>query len=291
MVLNFLKKEKTKTDPPIKEHMEIKKEIEKKTKPAETQNKDTHPYFLPVRVSNFDLLIEKGGIERGNTILISGGCGTGKSTFAMQSMFNGLKNGERCIYLSFEEPPEKLRRHMLNNFGWDLREFEESGQLSVVKLDPFKIAKSVEAATSKERGDLLIDAEELKLKLPFIPDRLCVDSLSALAIAFMGNNENYRYYIRTLFETLDEYNSVNFILAETEEEPSIYSRTGIEEFLADGVVVLYNLKIRGKRQRALEVLKLRCSNHEKRMVPYMISSKGIEVMVSEKQIKEVDIDI
>ena len=229
--------------------------------------------FLPVRVSNFDSLIEKGGVERGNTLLVAGGCGTGKSTFTMQSLYHGVENGEKGVYLSFEEPVEKLRRHMKTNYGWDLNKYEKQGNLALLMLDPFKIARSVEASVMEKSGELMVDVEQLDI--PFVPDRVVVDSLSALSIAFMGNVENYRYYIRHLFEKLDEFNSVNFVISETEMDPGVYSRSGIEEFLSDGVIVLYNLREENKRERALEVLKLRCSDHVKKLVPYTITEKGI----------------
>jgi len=231
--------------------------------------------FLPVRVSKFDSLIEKGGIERGNTLLVAGGCGTGKSTFAMQSIYHGVEKGEKGVYLSFEEPVEKLRRHMKVNYGWDLYKYEKQGNLALLMLDPFKIARSVEASVMEKNGELMVDVEQLDI--PFVPDRVVVDSLSALSIAFMGNVENYRYYIRHLFEKLDEFNSVNFVISETEMDPGVYSRSGIEEFLSDGVIVLYNLREGKKRERALEVLKLRCSDHVKKLVPYSITKYGITI--------------
>ena len=100
--------------------------------------------------------------------------------------------------------------------------------------------------------------------------------LSALAIAF-NEEENYRKYIRELFESLERLNCVSYVISETEQDPKIYSRTGVEEFLADGVVVLYSLKKDGKRENAVEILKLRSSSHSKGMSPYKITSKGITI--------------
>ncbi|MCH7902575.1 circadian clock protein KaiC, partial [archaeon] len=62
-----------------------------------------------------------------------------------------------------------------------------------------------------------------------------------------------------------------------EQDPKVYSRTGVEEFLADGVIVLYNINKDGKRENALEILKLRSSSHKKGLVPYKITSKGITI--------------
>ncbi len=256
----------------------VRKKVEEELEKVERKPKPS-PYrkveFIPIRVSEFDNLIDKKGIERGSTLLVSGGCGTGKSTFCMQSIYNGITSGERAVYILFEESEEKIKRHMMNNFGWDLEKWEKKGRLAILKINPFRIARSVEASLIKQRRALLVKVEQMEL--PFVPDRIVVDSLSALSVAFMGNVENYRYYIKHMFDSLDQYDSINYIISETEQDPGTYSRTGIEEFLADGVIVLYNLKIEDTRQRALEILKLRCSNHEKRLIPYQITSNGIEI--------------
>ena len=102
----------------------------------------------------------------------------------------------------------------------------------------------------------------------------------------MENEQGYRQYLRHLFETLESYNSVNIVLGETEQEPGVYSRSGIEEFLADGVVVLYNIKIHNIREKALEILKLRSSNHEKKITPYKITSKGMEIYINQELFRE-----
>ncbi|GEM_PF-779522 len=273
------------SEKPLKETLLAKKQVEEK-KPLlgaeelesaveESELSTMTHEFLPIRVSSFDDLIERHGVERGSTILISGGCGTGKSTFCIQSLYNGILNGEKAVYLTFEETPEKIKRHMKANYGWDLDKLEQEKRLAILKLNPFKIARSVEASLAQQRKALLIKVEQITL--PFMPDWIVVDSLSALSLAFMGNIENYRYYVRHMFEILDHYNSVNFVISETEQDPGIYSRTGIEEFLADGVVVLYNIKVGRTRERALEILKLRCSNHVKELIPYQITPKGIMI--------------
>ncbi len=238
--------------------------------------------FLPVRVDRFDENLSAKGIERGSTILVSGGCGTGKSTFCMQSIYHGLLNGEKAVYILFEESAEKLKRHMKNNYGWDLEAFEQEEKFAMLKINPFKIARSVEASLLKQRRALLVQVEQLEL--PFVPDKIAVDSLSSLSVAFMGNSENYRYYIKHMFDSLNQYDSVNYIISETEQDPGIYSRTGIEEFLGDGVIVLYNVKVANTRKRAMEILKMRCCNHSKNLMPYNITPKGITLeRIKQKQ--------
>ncbi|MBN2126792.1 MAG: hypothetical protein JW703_00190, partial [Candidatus Diapherotrites archaeon] len=227
---------------------------------------------LPVRVSDFDKLIQRGGLKRGDTILLSGGCGTGKTTFGMQSLYNGALNGEKGVYITLEESTEKIRENMVENFGWDLTTLERKGLIALISVDPLKLARSVEALLVQKRGGLYIEDKQFDLSaqfnIPFKPDRVVFDSISALSIAFLENESGFRQYLRSLFSTFESYGSLNFILGETEQMPGVYSRSGIEEFLADGVIVLYNLKIHNTRQKALEILKIRSSNHEKKIVPY-----------------------
>lgn len=230
---------------------------------------------LPTRVSRFDQLISDEGLERGSTILISGGAGTGKTTFSMQSIYHGAMNGEKGIYLSFEEEPEKIMAHMKKNYGFDFESLQKKGLVAIIKIDPSTIARSLEESLLEKEGGLKIRMK--KITFPFVPDRVIVDSLSALSIAF-EKEETYRKYLRELFEALEESQAISFVITETEQNPTVYSRTGVEEFLADGVVVLYNLKKNDKRENALEILKLRSSKHKKGLVPYRFGQKGLEIM-------------
>jgi KaiC/GvpD/RAD55 family RecA-like ATPase len=294
------KEEKEKTsgkEEPLTEDIPKMPETEKES--LKTFGKKEGPSFdqikfrevLPVRVSDFDKLIARGGLKRGDTVLLSGGCGTGKTTFGMQSIYYGALNGEKGIYITLEESTEKIRENMKENFGWDLEQHEKNGLVAVISVDPLKIARSVEAALVQKRGGLYIESSEFDLSrqfhIPFKPDRVVFDSLSALSIAFQENDQGYRQYLRHLFATFESFGSINIMLGETEQVPGVYSRSGIEEFLADGVIVFYNIKMHNLRQKALEILKLRSSNHEKRIIPYSITSNGMEIYVDEKLFKEV----
>ncbi|MDO8624625.1 MAG: ATPase domain-containing protein, partial [Candidatus Diapherotrites archaeon] len=83
--------------------------------------------MLPVNVDKFDYLLADEGIERGLTILLSGGAGTGKTTFCMQSLYYSALKGQKGVYISFEEDPENIKHHMKKNYGWDFEELEQKG--------------------------------------------------------------------------------------------------------------------------------------------------------------------
>jgi len=248
--------------------------------------------FLPVRVSTFDTLIDRRGIERGNTVLISGGCGVGKTVFGLQSAYSSALNNEKSVYISLTESPEKIKKHAKINFKWDIDAMEQNGLMKVMKVDPYELTNDINAImqTSEDRkminpfpieGTPLSLLDSKKLKLPFKPDRIILDSLSALSSTFTDKN-NYRLCVQALIDGLNRHNSLNFVMSEMEQEPSRYVKTGVEEFLVDGVVVMYTIRKGQLRRNAIEILKLRCSDHVKEMVPYIITNEGIKLHVGEK---------
>ena len=215
--------------------MEPLESMAEETIADETPNKKKFD-LLPMRVDKFDELLEDHGVERGATLLLSGGAGTGKTTFCMQSLYYGALNGEKSLYISFEEDPKSIKYHMKKNYGWDFDKLEELGLFSIIHLDPGIVARQVEEWLAKEKGILRIPLKDMEF--PLIPDRVCVDSLSALSIEF-ENDKDYRKYITQLFHLFHKYNSINLVISETEQAPTMYSRSGVEEFLVDGVIVFY----------------------------------------------------
>lgn len=232
---------------------------------------------LPVRVDGFDELLADAGFERGSTILIAGGTGTGKTTFCVETIYNAALSGEKCVYITFEELPEKIIFHMKKNYGWDIEKLAKQKKIAFLKVDPLDIVRRVEAVLEQKHGNLRIEVSSLEF--PFEPDWVVIDSLSVLAIAFK-QDETYRLYLAELFDYLNALASVNLVISETEQSPETFSRSGIEEFLADGVIVFYNLKDRKERETALEILKMRSGKHAKKIVPYVLEKNGFVVLKS-----------
>ncbi len=259
----------------------------KKDEGAEGTPQDYTKEYLPLRVSTFDKMIDAGGAERGSTLLLSGGCGSGKTIFAMQSAYNAVMAGEKVVYFTFDDDPERVKRHMFNNFGWDLDKLEKDGNFWMKKVNPYDITRSIETIVKeKDLEDVIegmknIHTESKEVTMPFHPDRVVIDSISALSVAF-DNDMKCRAYLNVLFDSLRSYNSVNLVVTESEQEPNLYSRSGIEEFLVDGVVVFYYIRRESVRTRALEILKLRFSDHVKKLVPFKITDKGIVIYMEEQ---------
>ena len=211
------------------------------------------------------------GIPKGSSMLVAGGAGSGKTILCLQTIAYGCSKGEKCLYLSFEESEERLISHM-KDFGWDPEPWIKKGLLIIKRLDSFEIARSVEALLAKARGELMIEFKGVPGLIPggFKPDRIVMDSLTAVAAGFVGKDETYRAYISQLFRMLEKLGSTSFLIAETTNMPEMFSQTGVEEFLADGIIALYSIRRDGLKVNAVEVVKLRGGGHEKRVIPFSI---------------------
>ncbi|MCJ7816256.1 MAG: AAA family ATPase [Candidatus Aenigmarchaeota archaeon] len=230
--------------------------------------------YIKTGIKGFDGLFERG-IPKGNSVLIAGGTGSGKTIMCLQILAEAARKGEKCLYMSFEESEERLRRHM-KDFGWNPSELEKKGNLLIKRFSIFDIARSIDALLAKRKGELLIDVKPVILPEGFRPDKVVVDSLTAIASAFVGN-ETYRSYVEQLFRFFEEMETTSFLITETEQIPKIFSPTGVEEFLADGVVVLYNIRKGDIRENAIEVLKMRGTSHQKKIVALQIGDTGINI--------------
>ncbi len=226
-------------------------------------------------IKGFDTLLAQG-IPKTSSTIMAGGAGSGKTVFCLQTLAHHATQGKKCLYMSFEESESKLIGHM-KNFGWDPEKLIKSGNLKIIRMNPFDIRRNIDALLTKQKGELLIDFNPVIIPKGFKPDLIAVDSLSAIDSAFAGKKGDYRIYIEQLFRFFEKIQSTSLLITETEQIPKIFSKTGVEEFLADGIVVLYNIQRKNKRERALEILKLRGADHKKKIVSFDITDKGIIV--------------
>lgn len=231
--------------------------------------------YLRTGIPGFDALL-KEGIPRSSSLLIAGGAGSGKTIFGLQTLYQHALHGEKCLYMSFEESEEKLLKQM-KLFGWDAGLLIKKGKIIIRRFNPLEIARDVDALLLKEKGDLLIEIKPFSFPKNFKPEIIVIDSLSAISSAFVGKEDSYRLYVEQLFRFFETLGATSFFVTETEQVPQKYSSSGVEEFLADGVIVLYHIKHGNIRERAVEILKLRGADHQKKIVAMEITSKGIEV--------------
>lgn len=219
-------------------------------------------------VPGLDEMIE-GGFKKQNTILVSGGCGSGKSTLAMQYIYEGAKMGEPGIYITFEEYPDAIKSNFVR-YGWDINAMEKDNKIRILRIDPQDVMHVI-----KENYGAIVDGiNDIKAK------RIVIDSISSIE-AMIENDYERRRAVIELLGWLRENKCTSMLIGEAEQDPNAYSRHGVIEFAVDGVVVMYNIRRENARHRALEVLKMRGTNHMTKIVPFMIQN-GIMVLPKQK---------
>jgi KaiC/GvpD/RAD55 family RecA-like ATPase len=208
-----------------------------------------------------------GGLVKNSLNLLTGTAGTGKTIIASQFIYNGLKDfNHPAVYVSFEEPVESLRENCLQ-FGWDFSAYEKKDKMVFVRYDPFHVEDIYE----------LIETNVKKLGA----ERVVIDSISALGL-YVRDTPEIRRMIFNIAFLLRKLDCTTLLISEVLPMQESLSRFGVEEFVCDGVMVLYYNKVGSQFSRALTIWKMRNSNHSNKIHPYKISSKGVAVYSKEE---------
>jgi circadian clock protein KaiC len=260
----------------------------RKKKASKGKREKVLPEKLKTGIKGLDMLF-RTGIPIGSSVLVEGGPGSGKTLFCLEVMMNACKKGLKTLYMSFEEPESRLRSHM-RHFSWDSEKFEQEGLLRIKRFNALDIARSVEALLSEAKRELLIDIQPVLIPEDFKPDIVCLDSLSSISSAFSGEEARFRIYMEQLFRYLEKHNITSFLIREVANPShvgSVYVEHGeAVSFLSDGIIVLYNVIYpRGMRGRAIEVLKMRGEDIDRRIVAAKIVNKKGFIVLNEKNLE------
>jgi len=226
---------------------------------------------LATGIDGFDL-IANGGLPKGRTTLVSGTAGSAKTVFAVQFLAEGiLQVHEGGVFVTFEESPEDIRRNMLG-LGWDIAQWEAEGKWAFVDASPQPGEQAV-VAGGYDLGALIARTEKAVRKVS--ASRLSVDSLGAV-FTQLEESATVRRELFRLATELRKMGVTAIMTAERVEEYGQIARYGVEEFVADNVVILRNVLEAEKRRRTVEILKFRGTTHQKGEWPFTImSGEGI----------------
>jgi circadian clock protein KaiC len=243
---------------------------------------------LPTGIASFDV-IAKGGLPRNRTTLLSGTAGSGKTVFAMQFLAAGIRDAnEHGVFVTFEESAEDIRKNM-RSFGWDLGGWERDGRLAFVDASPDPGVDIVESGAF-DLGALLARVEHAVRKVN--ARRVSVDSLGAMFSQFSDQSLVRRELFR-IASALKSIGVTAVLTAERTEDYGPVARFGVEEFIADNVMVLRNVLSEENRRRTIEILKFRGTDHQKGEFPFTIVPDGglVVIPLSAIELKQKSSDI
>lgn len=227
--------------------------------------------LLPTGIAGLDGLI--GGIPLGSRTVLLGPAGSGKTVFAMQFCWTGLKAGERVAYDVFDRPWPALRRYFAS-FGWDLGPFEASGHFIAVQAFPhFEPYPREERVRYLENFDLeAIKAVDAELSVAGVKRFVAGDLSSAL----------FGRVPREALQPIEEwtaawtfYDGIAGLDVFTDAPLDEAGEAHLAEHLV-GVQTILRFKKEGK-ERAIRIEKLEGLEHPLEWIPFTITAKGIVV--------------
>ena len=219
-----------------------------------------------LRVSSGNEMLDHmcgGGIFRDSIILVSGATGTGKTLMVTEFIAGGVKNGERCLLLAFEESREQLYRNA-KGWGVDYKKIEESGSLEIISAYP-------------ENATLEDHLAVIKRKIEnFKPDRLALDSISALER--ITTAKGFREFVIGIASFVKAHQLAALFTATT---PDLIGGKSVTDAhistLTDSIILLRYVETEGQIRRAITVLKMRGSMHEKFIREFNIDGQGMHI--------------
>jgi len=218
-------------------------------------------------IPGFDELIE-GGLPSGSSVLVSGGPGTGKTIFAMQYIYAGAKeHNEPGLFVTLENNVQNIKWNM-ENFNWDIKPLQDNNMMKIYKLNLTQVdtADRLTAMVDKELTIIADMVKEMGIQ------RLAIDSTTALGV--WGSREDLlRRLLYQFTNALKELGCTTLLTSETRGEKNVYSAFGVEEFLADGVVMLYF----SPPNRSIFIRKMRGTKHAETVRALEIGPNGVVV--------------
>jgi circadian clock protein KaiC len=219
-------------------------------------------------VKGLDKLIQ-GGFKQGSINLLEGGPGSGKTIFATQFLFEGLKRGEPVAYITFEVMKDKFYENM-KVFGWDLEEYERKGLFYFLAYTPEQIKRIL-----LEGGgtiDTLVHQKKIK--------RLVIDSITSFALLYATELAKKEAAL-TLFNVINTWACTALLTAQDEgnrAQGEIVSAA--IDFEVDGIILLYHRRKKNQRLRGLEVLKMRGTKTPNKIYSLEINESGVGIKKS-----------
>ena len=216
--------------------------------------------------------ITHGGLPIGRTTLASGTSGTGKTLFAIQFLYHGIKHFDYPgLFVTFEESPTDIIQNAYS-FGWDLQELIDQGKLFILDASPDPEGQEVVG-----NFDLSALIERIQYAIrKYKAQHVSIDSITAVFQQYDAASVVRREIFR-LVARLKQLGVTSIMTTERVEEYGPIARFGVEEFVSDNVIVLRNVLEGERRRRTVEILKLRGTTHMKGEYPFTITNDGINI--------------
>ena len=218
--------------------------------------------FVTTGVSELDAMLAGKGYYKGSSVLVTGTAGTGKSSLAAHFADATCRNGQRCLYFTFEESPQQIIRNM-RSIGIDLQQWVKKGLLQFHASRP--------TATGMEMHLVVM----YKLITEFNPWAVVVDPVTNFLT--VGSSIEVKALLMRLMDFLKShqttalYNSLTTGVLDAD-----HTDVGISS-LIDTWILLQTVEGNGERNRTLYILKSRGMAHSNQVREYLLTDNGIQI--------------
>ena len=208
-----------------------------------------------------------GGLLAGDSLLVAGPSGTGKSALATQFIAEGLRRGEPGIMAIFEERPQGYTERA-DSFGLDLKSPQTKGKLEILYLRPLDLSVD---ETMQEILDAIVRVGA---------KRLVIDSLVGFEMALApGFRADFR---ESLYRMISALTGAGITILSTVEVEDTFTAMPFSHyaisFLTDDIIRLRYVEIDGQLRKVMVVVKMRGGNHSKDIREYVITDQGVVIV-------------
>jgi len=230
---------------------------------------------VPTGIEGLDKILN-GGVPKGNTVLVTGTCGTGKTTMCVEYLMNGARMGDKGLFISVTESRAKLIENISTYEFFDMS-FVDKGDIQIIEFADLmeKLGLAGVEITNDNMGIFIKGFMDLVVKNRVT--RLVIDSLTGVCFQ-IKNRDNIRDFVFKLSKQLGEKKVTSMLISEISPESNSYSTHGVEDTIADGIIVMGNIAQRGHLLRTLHVVKMRGTVHSRAKYVMDLSSYGIIIV-------------
>jgi len=205
--------------------------------------------------------ILNGGFPKNYSVLVTGRSGSGKSILTEQILNNFSKKGINSLYITYEQEPEQLRI-IGDMFGWEIREFEKDGKITLMEGNVYSISESINELNK------IIKEKNIKA--------VAIDSITSLTVNIDKNELKQQLLALIKFFRKMKINS--FFITEIPPDSEWLSRDTYSESIVDCIIKLNSVEGEEEGFRSINIPKMRLSKQKTGIYSFKITDKGVEIL-------------
>ena len=222
-----------------------------------------------------------GGVPKNNQVIIAGGPGSGKTLMAFEICYNSAKAGIPAVFLALEENPKTVVKNAKSAFP-DFKDIDDLIAKKLLYVDGESSSDKLQQESDSSKyifGNMVADIENILSE--YNAKCLVIDSISMIKL-LLGDEISYRRSMISLVSNLRRLDITSFLTVEMPSAERKDLRFTPEFFIFDGIIAMYQAGQEDKRTLAIEIVKMRGTDHSWVLSPYEIESNGFKVFTIEE---------